>query len=111
MATKPKVTAKAEPTNTIMVPVTPKKRTKNPPPTFHEMVAAVRVRREGLIQFSALIVQLDNILAGRTVPADYAKALKENAKDRRAVKADIRRAIKVIARFNRAKAKGETLVK
>lgn len=109
MKNKSQPTAKAEANNTIMVPVTKPKRKKNPPPTFTEFTSAVRLRREGLIRFSALIVQVDNILAGREVPWDYDAAIKENRKERREVKADIRRAIKVIARFERAKAKGDTL--
>lgn len=111
MATKPKATAQAEPTSTksIMVPVTPKKRVKNPPPTLTEMASAVRARREGLIQFSALIVQLDNLRRAGHGPND--KEVKVNRRERRELKADIRRSIKVIRRYERALVKGETIVK
>lgn len=106
MANNAKPTAKAEAPTTS----TPTKRSKTPPPTLTECAEAVTARRQGLIQLSALIVQLDNLVAGREVPRDLEKAMKENAKARRATKASIRRAIKVIARFERAKAKSDTLV-
>lgn len=95
MATTIKPTAKAE--------ATPKaKRTKTPPPTLAECAEAVKVRRDGLTKFSALIVQLDNIEAGREVPMDRHHTLKENAKARRSVKASIRRANKVIQRYEKS---------
>lgn len=98
MATTIKPTAKAE--------ATPKaKRTKTPPPTLAECAEAVKVRRDGLTQFSALIVQLDNIAARRVVPNDWATIdamLKVNAKARRSVKASIRRANKVIQRYEKS---------
>ena len=101
MANNAKPTAKAEAPTTS----TPTKKVKTPPPTLRECAEAVKVRRLGLVEFSALIVQLDNLHAGREVPSDLNKALKENAKARRTVKAAIRRANKVIARYERSLAK------
>lgn len=101
MANNAKPTAKAEAPTTS----TPTKKVKTPPPTIREAWEAHIIRRTGLLVFSGLIVQLDNIHAGREVPRNRAEALKQNAKARRSVKAAIRRANKVIARYERSLAK------
>lgn len=87
---------------------TPKaRRTKTPPPTLTEMCEAVKVRRQGLDEFKKLLIELDNITSGKVVPRNgeevdaLRKTKKENAKNRRTVKASIRRANKVIARYER----------
>lgn len=104
MANNAKPTAKAEAPTTS----TTTKRVKTPPPTLAEAWEANIARRLALMEFSALIVQLDNLNAGREVPRDLDKALKENAKARRSAKAAVRRANKVLARYSKAVANGET---
>lgn len=112
MATKTMPTAKAE--------ATPKaKRTKTPPPTVEEVWQAIQMRRANIILFRAMLEWLNEDLLGTTTAkvvtinpktgkqfASYGEALdytvKLNAQLRRAAKANIRRANKVIQRYEKS---------
>lgn len=112
MATKTMPTAKAEATHKA-------KRTKTPPPTVDEVWQAVQTRRANILLFRAMLEWLNEAVLGTTTPkvvtinpktgkefANYGEALDYtvmlNAKFRRAAKANIRRANKVIQRYEKS---------
>lgn len=104
MATKPKPTATAEATS--------KKRTVRKV-TLQEMWNATQVRRENMMRFAHLIIEMENIGREMKVCNDplhrheylHEAQMDENAKARKDAKAKIVQASKVLARYEKERAK------